>query len=198
MVMSLTRPGSLLLLSTLLLGACSSLPPAPVLDRGDSEQRWQLRGKVGVWAGDTRESVRVNWLQCGAALRIDIAGAVGGTAARLSGDEQRVVLQRAGEPDRVAADADTLLADMGWPMPASALRWWVFARPVPNQPQTSERNDQGQLDALEQLGWMVAFDRYRQIGERELPAVIDLRRNDVRFKLLVAEHELQPAKCDTP
>ncbi len=182
-------PTLLLLLS---LAGCSTLQPGDVAVGGE---HWQLSGKLGIWSGDQRDSAQIDWLNCGAHYRIRLSGPLGGSAAILSSDGHRVTLERRGEDSLSAATAEELAATLGWPLPVSALRHWVLARPVPQQPFQAVTNSDGHLSNMQQLGWQLRFDRYRSRDSSAIPQLLELNGAALRVKLLVRQWQAAPTGC---
>ncbi len=47
--------------------------------------------------------------------------------------------------------------------------------------------DSGQLQALEQDGWLLQIDRYQELGEGVLPGRLILQQDQTRITLLISE-----------
>jgi len=184
------KPATLALLA-LILSACSTMPDKTTAP----EDSWRLKGKLGVSHANDSESALLDWLDCGRRWQIRLLGPLGTTGALIEGgDDEAVWLKVSGREPVTARSVDTMATSLGWPMPVSGLRHWVQGRPSPDAPYDAGDGDpQGRLTTLEQLGWMIRFDRYDEQGE--LPGRVRLQRQDLKVTILKREWDSPAAGC---
>lgn len=163
------------------ISACSSLPPPTA-----GEQHWLLQGRIGLWQGQQQESSQIRWLQCGSHdSTIRLSGPMGVGGADIRSTAAGAELHYKGEVKR-ADSAEALAADIGWPVPVTALRHWLRGKAAPGAALSAELSPTGQLSTLQQHGWQIRFSRYQNDRSTALPQLIDARRGDTRIKLLVS------------
>ena len=189
-------PGLLALLLALLLAGCASRPPAPETAHWEPHQRqmlalrhWQIEGKLGYRSPEQNGSAFVNWRQAEDVFDLSLTGPFGAGATRISGDRQRAVLQQQGRDEIRAATATELTEWLfGWPLPVEQMVDWVKGVPAPEPRQHLYAfNLAGQLETLEQSGWQLHFDNYRQVGDLVLPGRIRGSRGELAFTLVVRQ-----------
>ncbi|MBM7424715.1 lipoprotein insertase outer membrane protein LolB [Spongiibacter marinus] len=172
------------------LTACSNLPPAT-----PGEQHWHMQGRIGLWQGSQQESSQITWLQCGDHYaKIRLTGPVGVGGAEIISDPSGAQLTYKGDVRR-AASAEALAADIGWPVPVSALRHWLRGRAAPNAPMAAQLSATGQLSSLEQFDWQIQFARYQHDNTDALPQLIEAQRGDTRLKLIVKSWRNGKQEC---
>lgn len=189
--------GLLLLLTTLILSACSTAPRFEGPGRDPATlTSWQLDGKVGIKTAGDGGSAYLNWIQQGDQLDITLYGPMGQGTTHIHGDSRRMRLEQPGQPSRQADSAETLMQDsLGWSLPLTDFRYWVkgIASPIGRRGQSSA-NALGQLSHLEQHGWQLEFDRYQALDDWQLPGKIVARRGDIQITLIIKHwaHPQQP------
>ena len=164
-----------------LLAACSTTPEGNEAAANADTGHWSVKGKVGIWAGDERETANFEWQNCDTRYRIRLSGPLGVGAALITGNAQEVSLQRGGEPTLYADTPEELLAAMGWIMPVSALRHWLRGEADPRTPARSITTADN-TPALEQHGWLV---EYNEGGL--LPEKISMSHHSARLKWLLRD-----------
>ncbi len=175
---------------SLLLSACSSLPPA-----APNTHHWQMDGRIGLWQGSQQESGQLNWLQCGADYsKIRLSSPLGVGGAEIIATATGASADFRGET-RHAANAESLAADIGWPLPVSALRFWLRGQASPDAPLAAQLSTSGQLSELQQYGWHIRFTRHHGDSVDALPRTIDARRDGLRLKLIVKNWRDAQQEC---
>jgi outer membrane lipoprotein LolB len=159
-------------------------------------QHWEIRGRVGIRdrnPGGSSGSANLNWQQCGERFDIRLSGPLGAGAAHLYGNGDQTTLKRSGERAVVTDNPEQMLADMGWPLPVSALFDWVRGLPNPDQRYTIHPLDTGFV----QDGWHVNVAKTFAVDEFIVPARAVLEKDQLRLTLLLKKWDLQ-THCDTP
>ena len=189
-------------ITTLLLGACSQLQPAPSnsddFTPNMAIQHWQLRGKMGIRYDGNAASPYLNWLQCGDAFDIRLSGPLGQGAAHLYGDQQQATLKTSDQQTFSAPSARELLSrQLGWEIPVSQLQYWI--RGIPDPALASTPNAQG----FQQLGWQLSYSKQRSYTQPStakpypLPGKVVAIHPRLKLTLILKHWELQP-NCSEP
>ena len=174
----------------------------------------QIRGKVSTWqlAGsfsyvDPKESGagRIQWSFQGDLLdnlnlndaidreRMRLIGPIGtGSVELLTADNRASLIS--GKQRSNGVDAESLLFNIvGWRLPISEMRFWLFGMPSPNTSGRFWLNEQGQLQTLQQSDWEIQFDRFEldPILQLALPKKITAvhRGNQIKVKLAIKRFE---------
>ena len=74
---------------------------------------------------------------------------------------------------------------LGFALPVANLRYWLLGIPDPASPSSIRFNSQDRVSHLEQAGWTVDFLRYRVHAGDWLPALLVLRSEGVRVRIVV-------------
>lgn len=181
-----------LLALAVVASACSMTPATPP----DSQaSQWQLSGKIGLWMGDQQESASITWQHCSPASgRLRLSGPLGSGAIEIVQQPGQVTLRQGGD-SRTADSAEQLALEAGWPIPVSALSFWVRGMAAPTSAQESQLSPQGQLRHLQQLGWEIDFN----YGEnQQLPNRLEAVTEDQKVVLLIREWMAAPEYCQQP
>jgi len=177
-------------LCLLILAGCAS---SPERYPDNSAEHWQLKGKIGLWHGDKKESATIDWQQCSAnSLHIRLSGPLGSGAIELVADQHGASLSQNGETQR-ADNIESLAAQAQWPLPVKALRRWVRGRAAPQLELSTRINTNGQLEQLEQAGWTILY-RYSH-PQQTLPERIEASSADTRLVLMVRDWSDNVSAC---
>ena len=184
----------------LLLSGCASLPgPAPSGDRAAARSElqaladWTLDGRVAVAAGSEGFSGGLRWTQSGQRADIELRAPVGGRvlAIQVDGDRYSVT-----DPDGETFDGErarALVAErVGTNLPIAELRYWLVGVPAPGAPFDETLGADARLATLDQSGWHVRYDRYREAGGQVLPAKLDITQGPLRLRVAVSDWRLAP------
>lgn len=188
----------LVVMTALLLGACTTPPPVVPVDEAAIQ--------AGALARSGRFALRVEeisgkqnavqggfaWRDDGRALVLDLTSPVGATMARVDvSPNGAAVLTEANGTTTAAATADELVARvLGSPIPVGGLRDWLRGYIPDNPPATIvERDDQGRPQAYDQSGWRVRVNAYDAIG----PVRLDMQRNEPGHGVINVRLVITPA-----
>lgn len=122
----------------LLLAGCAGLSPRPT-ETPQAEQAMRSRafqdaidltGRLSVhYQGAYKDEAlhgNFTWIQQPTKTSVTLMSPLGQTLAVISLSPDGATLTQAGQPQRAAADVDTLTAEtLGWPLPISGLRYWL-------------------------------------------------------------------------
>jgi outer membrane lipoprotein LolB len=183
-----------LLLLTLLLGACGSIaPPAGSNDNWNRHSRqlqaldhWQLRGRVNVRYYDENHTPRIQWQQMDEQYHIRLWGTFNAGNTEIEGRPGRVVMEQDGEVLSAESPEDLILQQLGYELPVSYLEYWIKGLPAPQGEADLQFDELNQLLAINQQGWTVQYSDMRQYGEVALPRRVEVFRlnDEVRLRFV--------------
>lgn len=199
------------LLAMLLVQACTVAPPrapsAPPEILWEQRQarlaaldHWRLEGRIGFVSGKDSGSASLYWEQRGEHYELRVVAPLGRGSLRIEGSPEGVVLHTDEGDEWHSADAEYLLWERtGWIIPVTSLRYWIIGLPAGHNVLESYRLDPwGRLETLKHRTWQVQYDRYRQAGDVELPANVELPAKlqvqgpDLTIKVAVTDWDLSP------
>lgn len=185
-----------LLLVILFVTSCSNLPKQNTLQplwethrqSVDKLDTWKLNGRIFISDVDGAWNARVIWQQQPQDYQLVFNSPVGG-AMRLTGSEQHVTMQTADNQTFTANTPEQLVREvLNMDIPVQQLHYWIKGIPAPSHQELHYfLNKNGQLQQLEQSGWMIDFKRYANINGLSLPEKIFLQNNNYRVKIAVSQ-----------
>ena len=185
-----------------LLSSCTALSPAPTFEDSDYQQKlrtldtWSLRGRLNIRSGNNSNTININWQQDNVAFEINLSGTLGLGAVRLSGNQQRVLVEKAGEDPVVAGSLSALGSEiLGYAFPANELLYWIRGLPAPGRNAEVNYNEAGLVATISQPDtagrrWELQYDRFEDIAGHILPGRIRLEQAPYRLTFLVSDWEL--------
>ncbi len=192
----------LILVLALCLGACASSPrPDLVADAAYQQQvlqmeYWYLRGRLNIRSNNYSDTININWLQDTGAFEINLSGALGLGAVRITGDTGGVMIEKAGKEPFTAPSLEAIGTNiLGYAFPASELLYWIRGLPAPGRIADVNYNESGLVATISQPDatgkrWELQFDRFDNIAGHILPRRISLEQSSYRLTLLVSDWEL--------
>ncbi|KAF0166681.1 MAG: outer membrane lipoprotein LolB [Rhodocyclaceae bacterium] len=163
----------------MLLGACAEMPEGSDAAQtlGPSLQRFSAEGRISLRQGDRRDHLRFRWEHGPENDVVLLMSPLGQGLAELARDADGARLT---QPNQAVITADSLpqLAQrlFGAPLPLEAMADWLRgARPALS----------GEVD-----GWRVVISETSAYRQRRLLRVIEARREDVEFKLVVDDWDV--------
>lgn len=163
----------------MLLGACAELQEVSDAAQtlGPPLQRFSAEGRISVRQGDRRDHLRFRWDRVPDSDVVLLMTPLGQGIAELARDASGARLK---QPNQAVIAADSLpqLAQriFGTPLPLEAMADWLRgARPALS----------GEMD-----GWHVAVSETSAYRQHRLLRVIEARREDVEFKLVVDDWDV--------
>ncbi|MDF1645200.1 MAG: lipoprotein insertase outer membrane protein LolB [Pseudomonadales bacterium] len=186
-----------LLVATLMLGACSSIPDAGrITDKNSANwQRhfnhvfeinsWYARSKIAVKTVDQGFSGHLSWQQNPDSYEIDFVGPMGIGLMKISGNPQTTSLMIPDKPLFSGASPEQLLQNhTGYQLPVSQLYFWARGIPNPKLAFEIQLNPSGQLKRLQQLGWNIEYLNYHRYQHVMLPGKIVIKKGAIKIKLV--------------
>ena len=177
----------------LLLAACASLPTRAPLSA--DEQREQLQdlaafsftGRVVMEGQDANPYIE--WQQRRNVARVRLAGPAGVGGIRVEYSPERLRLETGSAVKRDEEAEQLLRTELGFVPPFDSLRYWVLGLPAPGSPAVPELDAQGQVQRMEQLGWVITYRRHVDVktaaGALRLPALLTASRDGLGLRLVI-------------
>jgi outer membrane lipoprotein LolB len=191
------------ILASLLLASCSTRQVVST-DREAAEfayqQRaaslsalnsWDMAGKLSVDDGDDGGSGKLSWKVREDSSLMNFRGALGRGAWQLDSRPGFAELQKSdGTVTRSTTVNDLLESEIGWHIPVNSLKWWALGVSAPGDTELLDLDSSGRVLAMQQHGWNISFERYRQFDGIELPGRMDAVRGRYRVKMAVSNWTL--------
>lgn len=185
------RAALLLLLG--LLAGCASLRTDDLkiavtdLSSQGVVEHFKLEGRVSVKSSEQQYSGGLRWDRYASGETLLMTTPLGQGVAEIRRDNGLLVLTDADGRRQEATDADLLVRKaLGAPIPLAGLVYWLSALPRPGAPHVAHLDADGRVLDLEQDGWRIVYDRYRQIGSAWLPGRLFASRSEgIEFRLIV-------------
>jgi len=188
----------LLSLILLLLSGCALQRQVPGTSVAWDQRRaelsaladWDLNARLAVKSADQGGQGRLDWQQRAAEARLNVSGpfGMGAYEIRFNADEI-LVTDGNGEVTAAYTGADAadrfLQSQLGWSFPAISSRYWLLGVPAPGLPYRERFDDEGWLVAIEQQGWSVRYDGFKQHQDIWLPRKLSLENASGRLRLVV-------------
>lgn len=160
-----------LLTLVMLAAGCATLAGTPV---DDTALDFELQGRIALRYGTEGGNARITWRHAALSDDLMVTNPIGQGIARITRQRDEVMLVTADGKEHRALDAESLTQSvLGWRLPLAGLPDWVRARPVPGRPAQLRRTEAGQIESVEQDGWLIEY----QTWDGALPARIKLLRS---------------------
>lgn len=156
-------------------------------ERLQALEEWELRGRISLSTADDALSGTLTWRQLFGDMDFRFRGPLGIGGMRINGDEHQLrVKTSSGEEFYLTDPVVDLENRFGWHVPLYSMRHWVLGVPSTGGSAALEELDgQGRLSSLEQDGWAVRYESYRQAGGEQLPRKLIMENGDIRIRLVV-------------
>ncbi|MEM6545407.1 MAG: lipoprotein insertase outer membrane protein LolB [Pseudomonadota bacterium] len=150
---------------------------------------WRTRGKVAYRSPDDSGSATVDWYQNGPASELRLSGPLGMGNTRISPMGDALLVERDGIERVYPADAAPWLrassanGDALLPLPIKSIPYWIrgFADPSLSLDRREFDNDLPSL--IEQDGWSIRIERYRNVKESALPSRLQIVHSESQLSL---------------
>jgi len=152
--------------------------------------QWEARGRVAFRSADKGGQGSLQWLQDGAATRIQLSGPFGAGAYQIDSLPGQITVQSRGSEaalEYLGPDAaERFLAEqVGWSFPVRSVRYWLLGLADPATPAVQQSDAAGRLRELLQSGWVVRYEDYAQGAATWLPHKLVVEREDVRLRFVI-------------
>lgn len=189
---------ALLLVSIVLLTSCAQLRKTPTTFEHTSWKKrqaelhqiknWTMSGTLSITHHKKRDIAKIKWAQTPNSYNINIFAPLNMGSIRIIGNESEVALWNSNKKPLKAKTPEQLtLAQLGWQLPVSNIRYWILGLPAPKTKINATSFDQyGHLIALNQSGWQVTYSRFNPIKNNlDLPQLIELKNENLAIKLKI-------------
>lgn len=183
---------------------CAVKPPASddrpteILDIADWSAparpiSWALNGRVAIETGEEAGSASLWWAQSPDQYHLTLRGTLGVGSVDLRHRDNQAILQT-GDGERYTAESarELLLAVTGVNWPVEVLRFWVTGHAAPWLAGRAEVDEAGRVIELRQSGWVVRYDRYREVDGYQLPGRIWAEGQGSSLRLAVRDWSVKP------
>ncbi|MCU4382666.1 lipoprotein insertase outer membrane protein LolB [Acinetobacter ursingii] len=140
----------------------------------ESENQFNLQGKIGVRTPQQTGSAFFTWAQQQQNFDIELTGILGMGKTQIQGKNGKVTLNSAKTGLITASSPEELLERAtGWQAPITHIISWVQARPATTQAQTTQDSN-GRINHIQEDGWNVdlSYD-----SEQKLPNKLILKQS---------------------
>jgi outer membrane lipoprotein LolB len=186
---------------TLLLAGCATVPPVAPNIPLSAEQipAWVASGRIAFIVDGGGGAGSFNWRQAGEDLRLAIRGPFGAGAIEIESDGRDLRLtDGSGQSLDTEQTRAQLQARLGADLPLDSLRYWMLGLPAPGGEARVTAASGSQPRVIEQSGWRVVYQGFKELEGFSLPARISAAGSNVRLKLLVDKWQLPPNSTASP
>lgn len=153
---------------------------------------WQSGGRILVDTGERAFQARFTWVQDGERSMLDIRPRIGGSALRLEGTADDLVVTTRGDRYELTDPEAQLPALLdGWWVPVASLRSWLLGLPDADFRADRDLGAEGTVTRLAQRLWNVEYPAYQLVaapqGETLVPRTIELMHGDLSLVVTVDE-----------
>jgi len=204
--------GSLFLAFIILMVGCKTtrqtneIPPQSVAGLAEeilkhkqavqAQPNWSFQGRVAFKQGSDGGSARIDWLQRGDTLRVDLSAPITRKSVRISAlNEQEICIDGVEERRLCGIEAQMQLSQTIGDIPLFMLKNWVRGVPVSadkmielgSQPAIVSYNHHGQLERLSQHGWQMDYQSWHLATDSQprLPKRLEAVKDDIRLRVVI-------------
>lgn len=140
---------------------------------------FQLSGRIAVKHDGQGFSGTLRWAHDALHDEIFLLSPLGQGVARITRTPSSITLTTADEKTYQAGNIETLTQEaLGWRLPLHGLEHWVLGLPAPEGAVRLELDATGQPSRLSQDGWRIDYARYQTVQGVNLPAKLEITRDD--------------------
>jgi outer membrane lipoprotein LolB len=147
---------------------------------------WRVRGKVAYRLPEDAGSASLDWQQSGADSDLRLSGPLGVGSTEIHNEGALLRVRRDGIERLYPADAAPWLPDGSLlPVPVDSIRHWLRGVPDPDLPLAMLERDDALAKRMEQAGWEIRFEDYRDVQGMAMPARLTLEAPGAELTLKV-------------
>ncbi len=162
-----------------------------------SLSEWRLEGRAGLTVDQDGYNGTLSWEQLYEDIDFRVRGPFGIGGMRIhGGPEQLRVKTSQGEVFFLEDPVPDMEKQLGWSIPLRSMPFWLRGLPDPKTAGVEQIDENGLLRRLEQEGWRITYDQYREVEGIDLPRKMTLQGDRVRIKLIVDNWNLPGAGSD--
>lgn len=158
------------------------------LDRRDLLRQlddWRMEGRIALRTGKDGYNGTLSWEQLEDDLDFRFRGPFGFGGFRIHGNLDRLRVKTTRGEEFYLQDPEVEMRDrFGWAVPVYNMRYWIVGVSAPESTADEIVDEQGFLAELEQGGWEVRYDGYRDHQGLALPRKIVMESGDVRIRVV--------------
>jgi outer membrane lipoprotein LolB len=152
---------------------------------------FRMEGRLALNTGRKGYSGTVSWEQNDDLVDFRFRGPFGFGGFRIHGDNERLRIKTTGGDELQLTDPERDMNErFGWSLPVHSMRYWILGVSDPRTVATEAVDDEGLLDVLEQSGWTVRYDGYREASGLVLPRKLEMTSGEVRIKVVADRWDL--------
>ncbi len=169
------------------LSGCQMAPSPQEAPRDPATlTHWQAQGRFAYKTPEDGGSATVRWQQHDQQGELRFSGPMGFGSAELQWSPHHATLIT-NKGEFSAPNAEALAFELtGLPLPAEALVYWLRGLPWPHAPAQKHQGEP-HPHGLEQLGWSVEYDRWKQVQGYWLPHRLKAKHAHNTFTLVIQQ-----------
>ncbi|MEO0436985.1 MAG: lipoprotein insertase outer membrane protein LolB [Pseudomonadota bacterium] len=148
---------------------------------------WRTRGKVAYKSPDESGSATVDWHQHGKDSELRLSGPLGMGTTRISPMGDALLIERDGIERLYPANAAPWLGTANgtalFPLPIGSVPYWIRGFADPSIGLDRREFDNGLPSLIEQDGWSIRFERYREVNNNALPSRLLIAHSESQLSL---------------
>jgi outer membrane lipoprotein LolB len=156
---------------------------------------WTARARISVQTSEDSLSADLIWTQIGAAYNLRLSGPFGSGALTIRGNNTKVILLTSdGQSFLASTPEELMLAQLGWSVPLSQLRYWLVG--IPDQSSrdnlVTELTDKvGRYVSFFQFGCEVVYKDYYDDRHPNVPRKLSIGCQDVKSRIVLKKWEIR-------
>lgn len=169
------------------LAACTTIPTLTGVKYDRSKRLsfyaldpWEFEGRLALRSASGSENPSISWRHQGDEDALRLSGPLGQGAVAIRIYGGHIEIDRGDGEMEVSDRPDDLIeARVGFPVPLTALRYWVLGLPEAGQYYEAD------AEGFRQSGWIVHYPQWMSVGADEMPRKITVQNADLKLKLII-------------